>query len=358
MGEIAYFRNGKGLNTEFYTVDGKYPVWGSNGKIARTDKLLNEESVVVIGRVGAYCGSVYAVNEPNWITDNAIIATPKDGVDLNYLYYRLNSLGLIRVAVGSAQPLVTQGGLKVLDTVLPPLPEQKAIARILGSLDDKIELNRQMNRTLEDMAQAIFKAWFVDSNTSEEIIRLLELIDLKKESIKPEEFPNEIFDHFSLPAFDEREMPVEEQGSAIKSNKYTVYKNSTLISKLNPRIPRIWLPDLHKEKRAICSTEFLVSNPTEISNQTFIYGLLKSDYFQSKFQIMVMGTSGSHQRVKPNDYREMKIFKPDFDLIRKYEIKVKPLLDRILKNKNEIESLTKTRDTLLPKLVSGEIGVN
>ncbi|MBK8481852.1 MAG: restriction endonuclease subunit S [Proteobacteria bacterium] len=162
LGEIADFRNGKGLSPDKYTAVGKYPVFGSNGQIARTDELLNEDSVVVIGRVGAYCGSVHPVFEPSWVTDNAIVARPKAGEDVRYLYYRLASLDLRSTATGSAQPLVTQSGLGVLRAPHAPPDDQRAIAHILGTLDDKIELNRRMNETLEAMARALFKSWFVD----------------------------------------------------------------------------------------------------------------------------------------------------------------------------------------------------
>jgi len=160
---IADFRNGKGLSNDHYSEDGKYPVWGSNGQIARTDEFLNEEAVIVIGRVGAYCGSVYLINEPSWVTDNAIVAEAKKGTDLRFLYYLLKKLDISRTAIGSAQPLMTQGGLKVIPAFVPSkLYEQKRIAEILGSLDDKIELNRKQNETLEGMARAVFQSWFVD----------------------------------------------------------------------------------------------------------------------------------------------------------------------------------------------------
>lgn len=162
LGEIADFRNGKGLSPEKYTPMGRYPVFGSNGQIARTDELLNEDPVVVIGRVGAYCGSVHLVFEPSWVTDNAIVARPKPGEDVRYLYYRLRSLDLRSTATGSAQPLVTQGGLSALRAPHAPPHKQLAIARILGALDDKIELNHKMNATLEAMARALFKSWFID----------------------------------------------------------------------------------------------------------------------------------------------------------------------------------------------------
>jgi type I restriction enzyme S subunit len=162
LADIAEFCNGKGISPSLYSPYGKYPVFGSNGQIARTDELLNPSPVIVVGRVGAFCGSVYRVDEPSWTTDNAIVVKPQPHIDFGFLYYRLKSLDINRTAIGSAQPLVTQGGLKIIQILVPSLPEQKLIAYILGTLDDKIELNQQMNRNLEAIAQAMFKSWFID----------------------------------------------------------------------------------------------------------------------------------------------------------------------------------------------------
>ncbi len=149
LGSLANLKNGKGLKTAEYQDDGAYPVWGANGPIARTNHLLNKMPVVVIGRVGAYCGSIHQVIEPNWITDNAIVATPKEGNDFQFLYYLLKFIRPERTSVGSAQPLVTQSGLKTLQCKVPPTEvEQRAIAHILGSLDDKIG-KRQLNPTIQ-----------------------------------------------------------------------------------------------------------------------------------------------------------------------------------------------------------------
>lgn len=113
LNEIAEFRNGKAISPELYSPTGKNPVFGANGRIALSDEILNPDPVIAIGRVGAYCGSVHYVSQPSWVTDNAIIAVPKKPNDVRFLYYLLSWLDLRRTAIGSAQPLMTQGGLKV-----------------------------------------------------------------------------------------------------------------------------------------------------------------------------------------------------------------------------------------------------
>lgn len=162
LGDVAELRNGKSLSPKLYAPTGKYPVFGSNGPIATTNELLNKDPVVVVGRVGAYCGAIHLSLGPSWVTDNAIVARPKSGGDVRYLYYRLRALDLRATASGSAQPLVTQAGLSAVRTLHAPPEVQRAIGHVLGTLDDKIELNRKMSETLEELARTLFKSWFVD----------------------------------------------------------------------------------------------------------------------------------------------------------------------------------------------------
>ena len=162
LGELADLANGKALDTSEYDPFGRVRVIGANGEMARAGRALTDGPTVVIGRVGAYAGVVHYCSEPVWVTDNAIVARARDGADPRFLFYAFKSLDFGGTATGSAQPLVTQSGLKVLRAPSPPLPEQRAIAKVLGDLDDKIELNRRMNETLEAMARALFKSWFVD----------------------------------------------------------------------------------------------------------------------------------------------------------------------------------------------------
>lgn len=120
LNNITQFRNGKAIKPNRYCASGCYPVFGSNGEIAQTDYVLNENPVIVIGRVGAYCGSVHRVDSGSWVTDNAIIATPFQTDHFEYLYQLLHFLDLGRTAIGSAQPLITQSGLKILQIKVPP----------------------------------------------------------------------------------------------------------------------------------------------------------------------------------------------------------------------------------------------
>lgn len=160
LGDLLSFSNGK--SSPERADDAPHPVYGSNGIIGYSYSTNSNEKTIVIGRVGTYCGSVYYSPDKVWVTDNAIKAVAKSDNNPQYLYYLLKSLNLNNWREGSGQPLLNQTILKSIDVYTPPIAEQKAIAHILGALDDKIELNRQMNETLEAMAQALFKSWFVD----------------------------------------------------------------------------------------------------------------------------------------------------------------------------------------------------
>ena len=245
---------------------------------------------------------------------------------------------------------------------IPPLFEQRAIASVLGSLDDKIELNRRMNETLEALAQSLFKSWFVDATQSAlpkgwREGKVSDLATLSRDGLNPGEFPDETFDHYSLPAFDEGRTPKPERGDTIMSNKFIVQPNCVMVSKLNPRIPRIWLPDMRGQNRAVCSTEFLVATPKPGVSREYLYCLFINESFVSVFTTMVTGTSGSHQRVRPESLLSMDTPLPPAPLIQKFTDTVAPMLKRISQNIHESRTLAALRDALLPKLLSGELRV-
>jgi len=266
------------------------------------------------------------------------------------------------VATGSAQPNLNIPNLHSLTVPLPPLAEQMAIAGVLKALDDKIELNRRMNETLEALAQSLFKSWFVDATQSAlpkgwREGKVSDLATLSRDGLNPGEFPDETFDHYSLPAFDEGRTPKPERGDTIMSNKFIVPPDCVMVSKLNPRIPRIWLPDLRGQNRAVCSTEFLVATPKPGVSREFLYCLFINESFVSVFTTMVTGTSGSHQRVRPESLLNMDTPLPAAPLIQKFTDTVAPMLKRISQNIHESRTLAALRDALLPKLLSGELRV-
>lgn len=159
-GNLATLEYGKGLRG-YQEATGSYRVYGTNGPIGWHDEPLCPFPSVVIGRKGAYRG-IHFSPEPFFVIDTAFYLNPKEDFDIKWAYYELLTHDINNMDSGSAIPSTSRDSFYRLPVFVPPRHEQRAIAHILGSLDDKIELNRQMNETLEAMARAIFKSWFID----------------------------------------------------------------------------------------------------------------------------------------------------------------------------------------------------
>jgi type I restriction enzyme S subunit len=159
-GEEISLEYGKALR-DYDTARGKYRVFGSNGPIGWTDKPLAPGPGIILGRKGAYRGIEFS-RAPFFVIDTAYYVVPKSEFDMRWLYYAIKYHKLGEIDDGSPIPSTTRAAVYVRDFDVPPLAEQKAIAAVLGALDDKIELNRRMNATLEAMARALFQSWFVD----------------------------------------------------------------------------------------------------------------------------------------------------------------------------------------------------
>ncbi|MBY3565694.1 restriction endonuclease subunit S [Rhizobium laguerreae] len=151
---------GKGIRGYADAV-GPYRVFGSNGPVGWTNEPLAPGPGVILGRKGAYRGVQFS-KEPFFVIDTAYYVVPKSEMDMRWLYYAIIHHKLGEIDDGSPIPSTTRAAVYVRDLSVPRLAEQEAIASILGALDDKIELNRRMNETLEATARAIFKDWFVD----------------------------------------------------------------------------------------------------------------------------------------------------------------------------------------------------
>ena len=289
---------------------------------------------------------------------NLIIDTKIADPDFVF-YFLLGSYDeLVARKTGSGQQNLNAQLIKAFEIPRPTLFDQKAIASVLTSLDNKIDLLNRHSKTLEDMAETLFRQWFVEEGQENwQEHKLSDFADHCKDNVAPAKNPGKMFHHFSLPAFDSGKRPVVEMGSAILSNKYKVKPWTILVSKLNPRFPRIWAIGETVDDDAICSTEFQVFIPKKASLYGYIYFLLRSDDAKDGLAMAASGTSGSHQRVRPEDISNIRTSLPSLNLAEQYSLLVMPSLKKIWANSDQIHTLEKLRDTLLPKLMSGEIRV-
>lgn len=294
-------------------------------------------------------------------------------LDSSFLkYYFLSAAGkaeLAKCVIGSSQQAYTITALKRMTVPAPPLATQRSVAGILSTYDEMIANNQLRIAVLEQIARALYREWFVyyrgfgaRNPTGSRVPegwtqgRFDDLVSIERASRNPQEYPDDVFEHYSIPAFDDGTMPSLEKGSTIKSVKYCVDSEAVLLSKLNPRIPRVWLPDPKDAASAIGSSEFLVLKGRNGISREFMYGLCTSESFKDQFGSLAVGTSTSHQRVKPESLMAISVVVPERRIVARYTEAVRPILSLMNTLRLKTANLRRTRDLLLPRLMSGRVG--
>jgi type I restriction enzyme S subunit len=367
-GEEVSLEYGKSLRG-YDAAKGQYRVFGSNGPIGWTAQPLAPGPGVILGRKGAYRGVQYS-SEPFFVIDTAYYVVPKTELDMRWLYYAIKHYKLGEVDDGSPIPSTTRAAVYVMDLEVPPIDEQRAIAHILGTLDDKIELNRKMNQTLEAMARAIFKSWFVDfdpvrakaDGRDPGLPRdLAALFPDSFEDSELGEIPKgwkmmQLGDLIEL-AYGKALKEENRQPGNIPvfgSNGQVGIHDEKLVSgpgivvgrKGNPGIVT-WSPS---DFFAIDTTFYVVTKDTCRSLLFLFYAL----------QDLNLASQGSDSAV-PGLNRNMAymghLVVPSALLLDAFDKRIKPFFERINHNNGESHTLAALRDALLPKLLSGEIRV-
>jgi type I restriction enzyme S subunit len=367
---------------------------------SRTRLRGGELLLTLVGTVGEV--AVVPDSLRGWNVARAVAVIPvRDDVGADWVKLALNA-PQVRAMIDGRLNTTVQATLNLKDVaqlpiLLPEADERERIYHVIGSMDDKIGSNRRMNETPEAIARAIFKSWFVDfdpvrakasGESPESIGRRLGLtpellaqfperfVDselgeipqgwevrglntvaaLDTTSISPSVQPDEVFEHYSIPAFDASAMPTFDLGSTIKSNKYVVSPRAVLVSKLNPETPRVWLPAV-KTQRPVCSTEFMQFVPSSRKARTYLYLMMCSDRMQAEILRRVTGSTGSRQRAQPSHIATLPVLAPAHALLESFDALVAPLLGLIARNREQSQVLAAIRDSLLPKLLSGELRV-
>lgn len=356
------------------------------------EKYLMADGDVVVGMDGSKVGLNRARltkrDLPALLVQRVARLRARSGLDQTFLFYLVSSPSFRHyvsgVKTGTSIPHISGPQLLSFPFLLPPLGDQRRIGELLGSLDDKIEVNRRIGQTLERTARALFNSWFVNFDLVQGTVSLPEdlaprfpnelvdsqiglvpegwqvgnvsaIVSVTRETIDPRDYPDEEFDHFSIPAFDADQRPRVDLGSSIKSVKLSVPPDSVLLSKLNPRIPRVWWPPQVGPRRRIASTEFVACLPRAPMTRAFIYGLFTLPAFQRTLTSLVRGTSSSHQRVSVEDLLKIPTVVPPGDVVDRFDSLVLPLLKLREGLSSENRALADLRNTLLPKLISGEV---
>ncbi|EMW6554282.1 restriction endonuclease subunit S [Citrobacter werkmanii] len=391
IGEHLQIRNGKSSPSR--TETGEYPVYGSNGIIGYSDEYNANENTIIIGRVGSYCGSVYISDKKCWVTDNAIIGTAKNKNESHFWFYLLKKIDLNNYRTGSGQPLLNQKIINAISVTIPSLSEKRiSIGYFIRNFDQKINLSFEVNQTLEQMSQTLFKSWFVDfdpvidnaldaGNPIPEVLQSrAELRQKVRNSVDFKPLPADIRALFPA-EFEETELgwvPKDwvtnrlenilelAYGKALKKTErtngdYPVYGSGGVDGTHNEYLvkgPGIivgrkgTVGSLHWESKDFypIDTVFFVK-PKEYYSLVYCYQLLKTLGLEN------MNTDAAVPGLNRNNAYRLEVVTPTQSIIAKFTNIIQTIQHKMDSNHNETENLTALRNTLLPKLISGELSL-
>lgn len=391
--DLFELRYGRAL-VESYRRPGSVPVYGTNGRCGSHDEALFKGPGVILGRKGQ--GPLGVEWSPNdyWVIDTAYSLTPRrSDVDLRYAYFLIKHIGLNHLKDGTSNPTLSRDSFGSQALPLPPLDVQRTIVHILGTLDDKIELNRRMNETLEAMARAPFKSWFVDFDP----------VHAKAEGRDPS-LPKHIADLFPE-SFEDSELGEIPKGWRVKtigdladvvggstpSTKEPAYWEGEAHAWATPKdLSALLVPVLLDTERRITAAGLaqissgllpkgtvLLSSRAPIGylavaeipvaiNQGFIAMKPKAG-ISSLFlllwasiahdEIVSRANGSTFLEISKTNFRPIPTVTPPADVMLKFEQLTLPLYERIVECAQESRTLVALRDTLLPKLISGVLQV-
>lgn len=330
---------------------GTIPVYGSNGIIGYTDnsKYFNK---IILGRVGAYCGSVeYCPTEFN-ATDNTLITTCNEKlITYPFAFYSLKLMKLNNFAGGSAQPLITQGLLKHLKCDVPSIEKQKIIANILSAYDNLIENNNKRIKLLEQMAENLYKEWFVRFRFPEyEGVEFENGLPKEWEYTKLERLANISTGKCNREdAEEDGAYPLFDRSQEIKRSNVWLKDCEAIIvpGEGTSFIPRYYNGKFNLHQRCYCV------EPLEKGMGFFLYQTI----MMYRIYFLYVATGATVPSLRLNNFNDFKVLLPKKDLCFQYNEIAEKMNDEILLLKNKNEILARQRDLLLPRLMSGKLEV-
>jgi type I restriction enzyme S subunit len=325
------------------------------GKLRRHDIVLTTRGT--IGNLALYSNDIPFENIR--INSGMVIIRPdeeKIGTIFCYYLFRHLQSSFETFTSGSAQPQLPVRDLCGMTILLPELPEQVAIASILSSLDDKIDLLHRQNKTLEQLAETLFWQWFVEEakESSKENISLGEIIYSVSDT---HDFPTDKIIFLNTSDIFRGQVITHEYSSLISlpgQAKKSISKNDILFSEIRPANGRWAYIDFDSDEYVV-STKLMVLRNRGIIAQEFIYFYLTHPQTTEWLQMIAESRSGTFPQITFDQIKDLRINIPSRMLLKESEIWCKTTLQKILKNNKQIRTLTCLRDTLMPKLMSGEV---
>lgn len=365
------FSSGKGISADLINDVGEYPVIGGNGLRGYTGSFNFDGECAVIGRQGAYCGNVLFFSGKGYMTEHAVVAQPNSENNARYLTYKLGGLSLGRFSGQAAQPGLSVSKLARLRIEMPPKCYQDKVASILSAYDNLIAVNNKRIKLLEQMAENLYKEWFVrfrfpGHETAEfengipkgwEYKRAEEAIAFNP-TLKTGNrdtytiIPMEALSTTSM-VLDATSFVEQETISGRRSQN-----GDTLLAKITPCLENGktgFVMGMPEGEVMGGSTEFVVLRSKTLTAH-YVYCLARSHSFRQTAILSMNGADG-RQRVDEDKLKSTKVLQPEKAILNRFEAFVSPIFDAVLQWTRENTILARQRDLLLPRLMGGKLEV-
>ena len=358
LGDVITFQRGFDITQNGQT-QGKIPVVSSSGIRSYNGVAAACGPGVVIGRKGTL-GSVFYLPDDYWPHDTTLGVKDFKGNSPKFIYYYLHQFQFENYDVGSSNPTLNRNHIHTLQCAVPPLPEQRAIADVLSSLDDKIDLLRCQNKTLEAMAEALFRQWFIEeADEGWDEGSLLDLIDLIGGGT-PKTEKNEYWDG-NIPWLSGGDISANHRSIVLNSGKTISEEGiNNSAAKILPQYATVITA------RGTVGKYCLLGTPMTFSQSN--YGVLPKDKKSYFFAYLLINNTveelqasayGSvFDTITTSVFRGKKVPLPSWNEIDRFNSGVSRYFQKMISNVQQMNSLTSLRDTLLPKLMSGEVRVD
>lgn len=344
--------SGKSILASKVHDSGLYPVYGGNGLRGFKDEFNFDGECAIIGRQGAFCGNVRYFAGKAYMTEHAVVVCANEDNNTRFLAYCLSTMNLGRLSGQSAQPGLSVKTLAVQEITIPPLETQKKIAAILSALDEKIAINRAINDNLLDQAQTLYKQHFPYSAQDDlpdgwrigTVGEIIEIHDSKRiplsgadrmkmeKKIYPYYGAASLMDYVDNYIFDGKYLLLGEDGTVVDDAGY-------------PILQYVW-------------GQFWVNNHAHILTGRLGFNVESLYMLFKQTPVKSIVTGAVQPKISQANLRSVQVVIPPEHNLKEYNDLVEPLFSLLRANEEECKSLAALRDTLLPKLMSGEIGVS
>ena len=367
LGEVcSRLRSGKSIKADYVFNDGKYPVIGGNGIRGYADVSNFYGQAAVIGRQGAYCGNVRFFEGEAYMTEHAVVAVGNELADTRFLACLLSLMHLGNLSAQSAQPGISVQTLSKQLVHLPSISYQKKVSAILKSLDDKIEVNRRINDNLEQQAQALFKSWFVDFEPFKDgefveselgmipkgwrVGKLEEILFLKRDNVKKDNVKD--YPYLPIDIIPMKSLGINEfkSNNEAQSSLQVFEKNDIIIGAMRVYFHRVVIAPQKGITRNTC----FVLKPKYEDSLAFCILLCNTDNTIEYANRTSKGSTMPYA-VWEGGLDSYEFILPPYEIITNFNKVCLPLINKIRDKYKECNKLSKLRDILLPRLMSGEL---